>query len=424
MKKDKLEQFFSDKLENFEAPYSQDAWTSVASKLGNNASKTGMSTGVKFALFSAAAIVVAVVTYVAIPEKGVESSLPITQTEQISEKPITQSNQSKTADNQTITKQESNELNETTQPQHTENNSTLSSHDERSTDSPASELTTSDSAGENSTPQSSTPSVDKGNSVESKPNYVVGLVSSTLICSGETVTISNLGKDNDIVKYMVNGEVKELSKGKKTSLSFTETTDIVFVNHKKDILSKEIVQVLERPEPNFDFDANVYEKGLPTAKFISYGNYKNITWDFGNDQFAEGHEAITHYFDKGVYNVKMTVVDINGCTGSETKPVEIANKYNLLATNSIRLNDPNLETRTFMPYCLKERDVKFSLMIIDPKDNTVIFESKDVSTPWDGTDQRTGRLLDAHKTFIWQVQLEETIPGERGIYNGTVTIIE
>jgi hypothetical protein len=65
MKKDKLEQFFSDKLENFEAPYSKEAWTSLESKLGNNAGSTGLSTGAKIALFSAAAVVVAVVTYIA-----------------------------------------------------------------------------------------------------------------------------------------------------------------------------------------------------------------------------------------------------------------------------------------------------------------------------------------------------------------------
>jgi hypothetical protein len=77
-----------------------------------------------------------------------------------------------------------------------------------------------------------------------------------------------------------------------------------------------------------------------------------------------------------------------------------------------------------MPFCLNERNVKFNLTIIDPKDNTVVFTSNDPSKPWEGTDQRTGRIFPAYKTFIWQVQLEETMPGERGIYNGTVTIVE
>jgi hypothetical protein len=77
-----------------------------------------------------------------------------------------------------------------------------------------------------------------------------------------------------------------------------------------------------------------------------------------------------------------------------------------------------------MPFCLKERNAKFVLTIIDPKDNAVVFTTKDASKPWDGTDQRTGRILTTYKTFIWQVQLEDTLPGERGIYNGTVTIVE
>lgn len=423
MKKDKLEQFFSDKLENFEAPYSPGAWTSLASKLGKGAGSTGFSAGAKIALFSAAAIVVAVVTYVALPEKTENPTQPIAQIEQTIDNNDIDNNQVVTDETQDDVTIETEITPESTNTVPANNNSTISNSGESNLVSNENDKQPSTNLvdGNNESNSSTHNNTDV---TDTKFKYISGNISSTLICKGESISVSNLGKEKDVVRLLVNGKTIQLSKGKKTSLTISEATEITFVNDKNEVISKEFIQVLDNPKPNFDFDANIYENGLPIAKFTSYGNYKNISWDFGNNQYAQGPEVTTYYFEKGTFEVKMTATDINGCVGSETKNIEISDKYNLLATNSIRLNDQNLETRTFMPYCLKERDTKFTLTIIDPKDNTVVFTSKDVSKPWDGTDQRTGRILPAYKTYIWQVQLEETMPGERGIYNGTVTIVE
>lgn len=425
MKKDKLEQFFSDKLENFEAPYSQEAWTSLESKLGNSAGSTGLSVGAKIALFSAAAIVVAVVTYVALPEKTENSIQPIAQTEQTVDKNTIEENESTHSQIQNgdvVQTQATDENSLTIDVNNPSVDPATNESNVASSNTNVTEPTNNETVNVNNESNSTTPNNVVVN--DSKVKYINGNISSTLICKGESITISNLGNEKDVVRFLLNGKTTQLSKGKKTSVAIDAETEIAFTNDKNEVISKERIQVLDNPKPNFDFDANIYENGLPIAKFISYGNYKNITWDFGNSQYAQGAEATTYYFDKGVYQVKMTATDINGCVGSEVKNVEITDKYNLLATNSIRLNDPNLETRTFMPFCLKERDVKFTLTIIDPKDNAVVFTTKDASKAWDGTDQRTGRILPPFKTFIWQVHLDETMPGERGIYNGTVTIVE
>lgn len=423
MKKDKLEQFFSDKLENFEAPYSKEAWTSLEPKLGHSAGSTGLSTGAKIALFSAVAVVVAVVTYIALPEKSEQPIHPVAQTERTVDKQPIENNESaieQTAKDLTI---ETETNSSTPESANEADNSTVSGSNATNSASPENNMQSIGDAadGDNglTIPTPNHPVV-----ADLKPTYILGSVSANLICKGESITVSNYGKEKEVVRLIANSKTFQLASGKKTSLFVSEKTEIQFINDKDELIGKEIIQVLENPEPNFDFDANIFEKGLPVAKFTSYGNYKNISWDFGNNQSGNGSEVVAHYFDKGIFPVKIKVTDINGCVGTETKNVEIADKYNLLATNSIRLNDANHETRTFMPFCLKERNVKFNLTIIDPKDNTVVFMSNDHSKPWEGTDQRTGKILPAHKTFIWQVQLEKTIPGERGIYNGTVTIVE
>lgn len=421
MKKDKLEQFFSDKLENLEAPYSKEAWASLEAKLANSAGASGISRGAKIALFSVAAVVVAVVTFVALSETTASPSQPIAQIEQI--------NENNTNEDKTIEKTHSTAEIETIHEIPLNESSTAVGP----TTDPVERI---NSENTNTTPTESNPSAADGNiipnvtpiknnpTVDTKINYVIGNINATLVCKGEGIIITNLGGEHDIVRLIVNDKVTELSNKMKTSVAINELTEINFLNGENQVIGKEIIQPLDIPKPTFDFDANMYEQGLPTTKFATYGDYKNVDWDFGNNQYAKGSDVTTHYFDKGFYDVKMTCTDINGCVGSEVKRVEITDKYNLLATNSIRLNDANLETRTFMPFCLKERAVKFTLTIMDPKDNTVVFTSTDVSKAWDGTDQRTGRVIAPFKTFIWQVLLEQPMPGERGIYNGTVTIVE
>ena len=69
MKKDKLEQFFSDKLENFEAPYDANSWASVASKIGKGGPSSGLSRAAKIGLISVAAIFAGFVIYTFIFEE-------------------------------------------------------------------------------------------------------------------------------------------------------------------------------------------------------------------------------------------------------------------------------------------------------------------------------------------------------------------
>jgi hypothetical protein len=73
-----------------------------------------------------------------------------------------------------------------------------------------------------------------------------------------------------------------------------------------------------------------------------------------------------------------------------------------------------------MPYALTVREVDFELIIIDPKDGAVVFESNDATLPWRGQDKRNGQLVEPSKTFIWRVILSNPQPGEKSEYKGTI----
>ena len=91
-----------------------------------------------------------------------------------------------------------------------------------------------------------------------------------------------------------------------------------------------------------------------------------------------------------------------------------------MAMNAFKPNDGDPRNKAFIPFSLTQRDVDFTLSIIDPKDNSVVYTTSNVKEPWDGVDHRTGKMTPVGKVYIWKVQIDNPLPNERPIYAGTV----
>jgi hypothetical protein len=180
--------------------------------------------------------------------------------------------------------------------------------------------------------------------------------------------------------------------------------------------------VLEAPVAGFDVDSETkYENGLPTTVLMSTVPGANFEWIF-NNQKVVGSEVKAHFYEKGDQDVTLTVTSSNGCKNSLTKQVYIDNEYNLFAQNSFRPNSTDLNTNTFMPFGLTQRNVQFTMLIIDPNNGNVLYRTSDVSQGWDGTDMNTGQQVKLETTYVWKVTLENTEPNElRNEYSGIVT---
>jgi hypothetical protein len=431
MKKDKLEQFFNQHLDQFEAPYDAGAWENISPQLDTSSGGTGAGSSIlKWSVITiGTAAIIAGAVWLLLPT---------------AEKSSTKQLQTEMAENAV-----SSDF-EISTDQKTKQSLPISNDSERSIDAPSSHISNQNSANSNATvttgssdataarptvsvkdPASSTPptsnpldqAIAQGDETIQRKEFLPGVVSATFICSGEEVIIRN-PHEKAYVRVLTEQRIYILEPGIVLSLSPETNTTIRFLDRKDEIISSIEINIATPTLPTIDVDANIYEDGLPVAKFRAYGDFKSISWDFGNGQTSSTPNTTAHYFDKGVYSVTISTTDNHGCITKSQEQVEIFEKYNLLATNSMRLNDVNIETRTFMPFCLKERQTPFSLTIIDPRDNAVIYTTKDFSKPWDGIDMRSGRLVSSNKTFIWQVQLEEPMPGERGIYKGTITVLE
>lgn len=177
------------------------------------------------------------------------------------------------------------------------------------------------------------------------------------------------------------------------------------------------------PTPKIDFSINdddKYENGLPIAKFSASGNASIFNWNI-NAKKHSGAECQVHLFQKGVYPIKLSAQNSAGCNTEITKELTIESDYNLLAATAFDLQSRDKRNNTFIPFALTVRSVDFSMIIIDPKDGAILFETTDASNPWTGIDKRTGQLVETNKPFIWKVILKNPEQGEKADYKGVIT---
>ena len=93
----------------------------------------------------------------------------------------------------------------------------------------------------------------------------------------------------------------------------------------------------------------------------------------------------------------------------------------MLAATAFDLQSRDKRNNSFIPFALTVRSVDFAMIIIDPKDGGILFETTDASNPWTGIDKRTGQLVETNKPFIWKVVLKNPEQGEKADYKGVIT---
>jgi len=421
--KNNLENAFRNSLQDYEVPYDPKAWEAVSSKLGAQAvTGTLMSSVLKWGL---AAVILGAVTTgsyflwfnndeVKISEM-INASNRDGSTELSAEKEVSTDPENKSDGNiiapieiEQSEKQESDKNKNVVLDSKTKGNTA-----QHSTQSTKEEVKTHSEYVAGQVPN--TP--DENKVVAEK--FVAGHVSTSTACEGESIVISNQDKKGK-VKFQLNGGWIVVQPGKSFVLKPTSSMEIAFVNEKEEVIETAYFKIQSLPSANFNFEANIFEEGLPVTICEAYGDYASYEWSFDDELKRNGPEVRHHFFEKGDYEIILKVVDRNGCKSTTTKTVRIRDKYNLMAVDAFKPNGSDSRNRTFMPYSLTERDVKFQLTIVDPIDNNIVFSSSDANNAWDGTDQKTGKMTPSNKAYMWKVQIFNPLPSERPIYAGTI----
>lgn len=183
--------------------------------------------------------------------------------------------------------------------------------------------------------------------------------------------------------------------------------------------------VYDKPQVNLDIEDNLnYESGLPIIKGEVQTTEESISWKVNNTpQFTSSDKskiADFCFFQKGKFELTVTIVNVKGCSNSESKTITINEEYNLLAVNAFDPLSTDSRKNSFMPYALSIRTTAFNLLIIDPSTGEIVFQSTDATKVWDGIDKRDGKLVNENKAFIWKVTLAAPEKNEKSVYKGTI----
>ena len=241
-------------------------------------------------------------------------------------------------------------------------------------------------------------------------------------------TVWNYSNDNNKVSIWLKtptNKLIEIHPGGKHSETLTEhgVYQIGIMNESSEfesrsnmnVLQVEIVQIIADEALN-------YENGLPELNVEVYPEeINNWSWTL-NDNFASKNQYSESFnlFNKGNHVIGVRTWDANGCNASSSFTFNVEDDYNLLAVNAFTPSSIDSRNRFFIPFALTQRDTPFTMIVIDPADGAIVFETSNADMPWDGIDRNTGKMVDENKSYVWKVILEHPESNEKPEYLGTV----
>lgn len=179
--------------------------------------------------------------------------------------------------------------------------------------------------------------------------------------------------------------------------------------------------VNESPTLDFNVEDLNYINGLPTLPINVKSNETTIAIYLNNKLVGSNlKETEIYLFKKGDNQITVSCSNEFNCKSSITKTVNTVEDYNLLAVNAFDPFSNDARKSTFMPFALTQRKTPFNLIIIDPSDGGIVFESSDASNAWDGYDKRNGKMATANKAYIWKVNIANPEYKENTEYKGTI----
>ena len=257
-------------------------------------------------------------------------------------------------------------------------------------------------------------------SINKKENLVFPPVSNH--CINEEWTYANKNTksvwlstpSNDLIEITSGSKHKEV-------LSVKGLYHMGILNQDDEFISRVTFTVFEAAEAQIIADdALNYENGLPELIVEAYQEGQN-TWTLDGETQAKNQSSHSfNLFKKGLHVMSIKTMDANGCSASSSVTFNVEDDYNLLAVNAFSPTSMEPRNTHFIPFALTQRDTPFKMIVIDPADGAVLFETSAADIPWDGTDRNTGKMVDANKSYVWKVILEHPEANEKPEYIGTV----
>lgn len=242
-------------------------------------------------------------------------------------------------------------------------------------------------------------------------------------CKNETISIENKNSFELILKTPSGREIG-IEAHFNSEISLKETGVYIMGYVQSNGIFKESTKFKVFNNPNLSLimdDVISYKNGLPTINAEVSSSEENVIWKI-NQKTTSKTSKNTEFniFYKGSYTIAAESKNEFGCESSEAKTIQVNEDYNLLAMSAFNPNSSDLRNSTFLPYALKERNVTFKMIVLDPDNLGIVFETNEATNPWTGIDRRDGKMVPAQKAYIWKVSLSNPEPGEKSEYKGTI----
>jgi hypothetical protein len=242
-------------------------------------------------------------------------------------------------------------------------------------------------------------------------------------CKNESIFVENKNPFELILKTPSGREIG-IESNSKSEINLNETGfyQLGYLKTNGSFKEKSKFKVFGATEVNLNLDGAVtYKNGLPIVNAESNSSDDNLIWKINQKAIAKSGKSIEfNLFNKGTYTITVQSKNEFGCESRESKTVQVNEDYNLLAMSAFNPNSLDSRNSAFMPYALKERSTSFRMIILDPDNGGIIFETTEATNPWTGIDRRDGKMVSAQKAYVWKVTLANPEPGEKSEYKGTI----
>ena len=202
----------------------------------------------------------------------------------------------------------------------------------------------------------------------------------------------------------------------KISLIVRSTIDNSIMTRSND----QLLIVHAKPNVGFDWEMNE-ENGIPYTSFINLTDKgTSWNWNFGDGSTSIEKDPNYTYRKKGQYLISLTALNIENCENSINKSIFVNQDYNLLAPNSFTPNGDGINDY-FLPAAINRLDGKFTMTVYSPNEG-LVYETKNINQPWDGTNQKAGTKC-TEGSYVWVVKLTN----EKGIteqYKGAILLLK
>ena len=261
--------------------------------------------------------------------------------------------------------------------------------------------------------------------IDPTPSYngAVAMIDFKNRCQGETLQLEADKHHERMINYA--GKTLHFSSNEAISLKLTEPGKVTLTANSGPYGQFEefgSFDVNSSPVLSINADRTItYEDGLPKITCQAESNESQISWHSTYIlKSNSGKNVEVFAFDKGYAIVEAQVTSSNGCIAKEKEMIQIPSDYNLLAVNAFNPQSQDSRNSTFMPYALTIRQTPFRLVVLDPDNGGLVFETSDAGNAWDGIDRRDGKLVPGNKAYIWKVVIQHPVQGEKGEYRGTI----